>query len=157
MHFKQHKLTVEGKARLEAELEEIRTVERPQLAQSLQSWHEGGDVTDNAAFEAMKERLAALSERMVGVEALLREAEIIDQNGHQAKGIIEVGSVVTVSKEDGKQNTFTIVDPLEASAHEGKISDASPIGSALLGRKPGDVVTVDVPNRTLTLTVTEVR
>ncbi len=156
MQYKQHRLTPEGKARLEAELEQIRSVERPQLAQSLKSWHEGGDITDNSAFEAMKERLAALTDRMVEIETLLREAQIIDQNGHGANGIIEIGSVVTVSKEDGQLQHYTIVDSLEAVPHEGRISDASPIGSALLGKRIGDSVTVQVPSRTLILTVTAI-
>ena len=156
MQYKQHKLTPEGKARLEAELENIKAVERPQLAQSLKEWHEGGDVTDNAAFEAMKERLAALGERMAEIESLLREAEIISENGHK-NGIVEVGSVVRVTKENGQATEYTIVDSLEAAPHDGRISDASPIGSALLGRKVGEVVSVQVPNRTLELTITEVR
>lgn len=156
MQYKQHKLTAEGKARLEAELEQIRNVERPQLARSLKSWHEGGDITDNGAFEAMKERLASLSDRMVEIETLLREAEIIDHHALNGNGVIDVGSAVTVSKEDGQVTHYTIVDSLEAAPHDGKISDASPIGSALLGRKIGDVVTVEVPNRTLKLTITAV-
>jgi transcription elongation factor GreA len=153
--YKQHKLTREGKDRLEAELEQIKTIERPQLAQKLKEWHEGGDITDNAAFEAMKERLAALGERAAEIESLLREAEIIDENGHK-NGVVEVGSMVTVSKADGQSTRYTIVDSLEATPHSGRISDVSPIGSALLGRKIGDTVTVQVPNRTLELTITEV-
>lgn len=153
MQYKQHKLTPDGKAKLEAELEHIKTVERPELAQSLKEWHEGGDITDNAAFEGMKERLAALGERMAEIESLLRECEIIDSNGHK-KGVVEVGSVVTVSKPDGQVKEYTIVDSLEATPHDGRISDISPIGSALLGCKIGDTVTVQVPNRTLELTVT---
>ncbi|HEV3312303.1 MAG TPA: GreA/GreB family elongation factor [Chloroflexota bacterium] len=155
MQYKHHKLTLEGKARLEAELENIKAVERPQLAQSLKEWHEGGDITDNAAFESMKERMAWLGERMAEIESLLREAEIISDNGHN-KGIVEVGSVVRVTKEDGEVTEYTVVDSLEAAPHDRRISDASPIGSALLGCKIGDVVTVKVPNRTLQLTITEV-
>ena len=156
MTYKHHKITPEGKAKLEAELEHIRTVERPELAQSLKSWHEGGDITDNAAFEAMKERLAALGDRMVEIEILLREAEIIDKNGNHANGIVDVGSFVTVSHDDGRLRTYSIVDSLEAAPNEGKISDDSPIGSALMGCKIGYCVTVEVPNRTLHLTITEV-
>lgn len=155
MQYKQHKITFEGKARLEAELEQIKTVDRPQLAQRLKEWHEGGDITDNAAFEAMKERLAALGERMAEIESLLREAEIISANGH-GNGVIEVGSMVTVTRQDGTTSKFTIVDSLEAAPHDGRISDDSPIGAALLGRKLGDTVSVQVPNRTVELTVTEV-
>lgn len=155
MQYKQHKLTLDGKAKLEAELEHIKAIERPQLAQSLKEWHEGGDITDNAAFEAMKERLAALGVRMVEIESLFRECEIIDYNGHN-NGIVEVGSVVTVSKSDGQTKQFTIVDSLEATPHDGRISDVSPIGSALLGCKIGDTVSVEVPNRTLEMTVTGV-
>ncbi len=156
MQYKQHKITVEGKAKLEGELEQIRVVERPKLAASLKSWHEGGDITDNVAFEQMKERLAALSDRIVEIETLLREAEIIDVNGHHGNGTVEVGSYVTVSRDDGKTTAYTIVDSLEAAPHDGKISDASPIGSALVGRTIGDTVTVEVPSRVLKLTITSV-
>jgi len=155
VQYKQHKITLEGKARLEAELEHIKTVERPELAERLKEWHEGGDITDNAAFEAMKERLAALGQRIAEIESLLRESEIITGNG-ASNGVIEVGSVVTVTKPDGSVSKFTIVDSLEAVPRDGRISDASPIGSALLGCKLGDTVSVQVPNRTLELTVTEV-
>lgn len=155
MQYKQHKITLEGKARLEAELEHIKTVERPDLAQRLKEWHEGGDITDNAAFEAMKERLASLGERIAEIESLLRESEIITGNGG-SKGVIEVGSSVTVTRPDGTVSKFIIVDSLEASPHDGRISDDSPIGSALLGRRLGETVSVEVPNRTLELTVTEV-
>lgn len=156
MQYKPHKLTPEGKAKLEAELKHIKAVDRPHLARSLTSWHEGGDITDNAAFEAMKQRLASLTDRMVEIETLFLEAEIIGENGHK-NGVIEVGCMVTVTKDDGQLANFTIVDSLEAAPHDGRISDASPIGSALLGCKIGDIVTVQVPTRTLTLTVTEVR
>ncbi len=156
MTYKQHKLTPEGKAKLQAELEQIKAVERPALAESLKSWHEGGDITDNAAFESMKERLAGLGDRIVEIEILLREAEIIDKNGAHANGVVEIGSFVTVSHEDGRKKTYSIVDSLEAAPNEGKISDDSPIGSALIGCKIGDSVTVEVPNRTLHLTITEV-
>jgi transcription elongation factor GreA len=157
VQYKQHKLTIEGKGRLEAELENIKTVERPQLAQSLKEWHEGGDVTDNAAFEAMKERLAALGERAAEIKSLLREAEIINGSNGHVSGVVEVGSVVSVKKDDGQDRQYTIVDSLEAAPQDYRISDASPIGSALLGCRVGDVVTVQVPNRTLQLTITEVR
>jgi transcription elongation factor GreA len=155
VQYKHHKITLEGKARLEAELEHIKTVDRPQLASQLKEWHEGGDITDNAAFESMKERLAAMGERMLEIESLLREAEIIS-GGNGADGVVSVGSNVTVTRDDGTVSKFTIVDSLEASAHDGRISDDSPIGSALLGRKVGETVSVQVPNRLLELTVTDV-
>lgn len=157
MQYKPHKLTTDGKAKLETELLHIKSVERPRVASSLKSWREGGDITDNATFEQMKERLASLNERILEIETLLREAQIIDCNGHHANGVIDVGSFVTVSRDDGRTVTYTIVDSLEAAPHDGKISDASPIGSALLGRRVGESVQVQAPSRTVVLTITEVR
>jgi transcription elongation factor GreA len=155
VQYKHHKITLEGKARLEAELHQIKSVERPELADKLKEWNEGGDITDNAAFESMKERLAALGERTAEIESILRESEIITGNG-ASTGVIALGAVVTVTKNDGSVSTFTIVDSLEASPHDGRISEDSPIGSALLGRKVGETISVQVPNRTLELTVTDV-
>lgn len=157
MQHKLHKLTPEGKTMLELELDHIRDIERPRVVKGLKAWREGGDATDNAAFEQMKERLAALSDRIVEIEALLRESQIIDNNGHRKNGAVEVGSVVTVTRDDGRASAYVIVDVLEAAPQQGRISDISPIGSALLGRRTGDTVQVRVPSGTLTLTITGVQ
>lgn len=158
-HHKPMHISAEFKAELERELEHLRNDVRPVIAGRLKLAREGGDITDNSAFEQAKEELARLMGRMAEIEATLREAVIINHqpltNGKRAK--IEIGSVVTVARTDGITRTYTLVSSLEASPADGKISDESPIGKALFGRKRGDKVKVVAPSGPQSYTITEVR
>jgi transcription elongation factor GreA len=156
----QHKpaqISAEFKVELEKELAHLRNVVRPLVAERLKQAREGGDITDNAAFEQAKEDLARLTGRLNEIEQTLREATIIQHNGNGKHPKVEIGSVVTVTRDDGKLSTFTIVDSVEAAARDGKISDESPMGKALFGRKRGDKVVVKAPARKMTYTITELR
>jgi transcription elongation factor GreA len=148
-------ISAQFKAELERELEHLRSDVRPQIAERLQSAREGGDITDNAAFEQAKEDLARLMGRMAEIEQTLREATIL-QNGNGHHSHIELGCKVTVTRDDGKVCTYTIVSSLEASPSDGKISDESPIGRALFGRKTGETISVQAPARTVSYTITEI-
>ena len=157
-HHKPTLISAEFKSELEKELEHLRNDVRPVIAERLKSAREGGDITDNAAFEQAKEDLARLMGRMAEIEQTLREATILSHNGNGKKHArIELGSTVTVSRDDGRTTTYTIVSSLEASPTDGKISDESPIGRALFGRKRGEKVAVQAPQRTFSYTITDIQ
>ncbi len=156
-HHKPTAISMEFKDSLEAELTHLQEVVRPMVAERLKSTREGGDITDNAAFEQAKEELARLMGRMADIEQTLREATIMMPNTKVKRGSVSFGSVVTVSRDDGKTLTYRIVSSLEASPANGKVSDESPIGRALVGRKRGDKVSVQAPARLYSYTITEIQ
>ncbi|HEX6510433.1 MAG TPA: transcription elongation factor GreA [Chloroflexota bacterium] len=156
-HHRPTQISAEFKAELEKELEHLRNDVRPVIADRLKSAREGGDITDNAAFEQAKEDLARLMGRMAEIEQTLREATVIHHNGNGKPRKVEIGTIVSVSRDDGRDCTYKIVESLEASPTEGKISDRSPIGQALVGRKRGDKVSVQAPARTLSYTIVDIQ
>jgi transcription elongation factor GreA len=154
---KPRQISAEFKAELEKELEHLRNDVRPMVAERLKSAREGGDVTDNAAFEQAKEDLARLMGKMQEIELTLREATIIHHNGNGKPRRVEVGTIVSVSRDDGRSCTYKIVESLEASPTDGKISDESPIGQALVGHKRSETVAVQAPARTVSYTITDIQ
>lgn len=156
-HHKPTQISAEFKSELERELEHLRTEVRPVIAGRLKSAREGGDITDNAAFEQAKEDLARLMGRMAEIEQTLREATVIHHNGNGKPRKVEVGTIVTVSRNDGRECTYKIVETLEASPGDGKISDRSPIGRALVGRKRGDTVPVQAPAGVVHYTINDIQ
>ena len=159
-HHKPTVISAEFKAELEKELEHLRSDVRPAIAERLKSAREGGDITDNAAFEQAKEDLARLMGKMADIEQTLREATILSHNGNghtKKRARIELGSIVTLSRDDGRTTTYTLVSSLEASPTDGKVSDESPIGRALYGRKRGEKVAVQAPSRTVSYTITDIQ
>lgn len=159
-HHRPMLISAEFKAELERELDHLRSDVRPVIAERLKSAREGGDITDNAAFEQAKEDLARLMGRMAEIEQTLREATILSHNGNgngKKHARIQLGSTITVSRDDGRISTYTLVSSLEASPTDGKISDESPIGRALFGRKRGEKVSVQAPSRTVSYTITDIQ
>lgn len=156
-HHRAASISMEFKESLERELLHLRDVTRPVLAERLKAQREGGDITDNAAFEEAKEDLARLMGRMSEIEQTLREATIMTSNGKTKRGPVAFGSLVTVSRDDGKTLTYRIVSSLEASPTNGTISDESPMGRALVGKKRGDTVSVQAPARLFSYKITEIQ
>ncbi|MCC6935759.1 MAG: transcription elongation factor GreA [Thermomicrobiales bacterium] len=137
------KLTPTGKADLEAEHDLLRDVKRHQLLARIQELSSDGDVSDNSEYEDVKEELVQLESRIREIEQILATAEIVE--GGSGTGTIGFGSVVTLVDDENIEETWTIVGPQEANPRIGKISDVSPVGSALLGKRAGDSVTVTAP------------
>jgi transcription elongation factor GreA len=156
-HHKPAQISPEFKAELEKELVHLRDVVCPVVANRLKGDREGGDITDNAAFEQAKEELARLLSRASEIEQTLREATIMTTGGKVRRGPVAFGSLVTVSRDDGKTLTYRIVSSIEASPTNGKISDESPIGRALVGKKRGETVSVQAPSRLYSYTITEIQ
>jgi transcription elongation factor GreA len=137
-------LTVEGAAELRRELDELKTVKRPELAYRLKEAISMGDLSENADYHDAKEQQAFLEGRINYLEELLRVATVVPDE--QNKPIaVRVGVEVTVQEEGEKPETFNIVGAAEANPKEGKISNESPLGSALMGHKVGDKVSVKAP------------
>ena len=135
-------LTREGLKKLEEELNYLRTVRRAQVAERLHNAQEDGELIENAEYEDAKNEQAFVEGRIQTLEALIKNAVLIDEN--HSTDHVQIGSTVSVESEDGKE-TFTIVGSAEAKPAEGRISNESPVGRSLLGRKKGEKVVVKVP------------
>lgn len=150
-------LTREGRARLEAELEQLTTVERKQVAERIAAAKELGDISESGEYEDAKKSQALLEGRIRELKYVLSRAELIDED-QASNGEVRVGSSVTVRfDEDGDEETWTIVGSAEASPRQGKISNESPIGAALLGKRARHKVTVQTPSGVMKLTIVKVR
>ena len=135
-------VTQEGYDDLNRELDELVHTVRPQVIVELQEARAQGDLSENADYDAAREHQAQVEARIHEVEAILKQAEIIEED-ESAKEIVRIGSVVTLKDlSDGEVATYTIVGTTEADPFEGKISNESPVVQAILDKKAGDVVTI---------------
>jgi transcription elongation factor GreA len=139
-------LTAEGKTKLEAELEHLTTVRRQEVALRIRTAKEGGDVSDNADYADAKDEQAFVEGRIQTIEAMLKNANIIDTNNHSGSEHIHLGTRVTVIDSDDIEETYLIVGSAEARPAEGRISNESPLGRQIMGKRVGDEVTVAAPS-----------
>jgi len=136
-------LTLEGRRKLEEELEYLRTVRRAEVAERIRSAKEGGDIMENAAYDYAKEEQAFVEGRIQALETMLRKASIIEGGSTDKVGL---GACVTVMEQGGETlETYQIVGSVEADPMSGRISNESPMGKALLGHRVGDEVVVSTP------------
>ncbi len=145
MAKKEFYVTKDGLDKLRVELDDLVNVQRKKIAAALKEAKEFGDLSENASWDDAKERQAFIEGRIAEIEHILKNAVEIDESHGDVVG---VGSTVHVELETGEQK-FQIVGSTEADPETGKISNESPIGKALLGKKPGDEVEVDVPAGTM--------
>lgn len=136
---KQYHLTAEGKVELETELSELIS-NRGGIAEKIANARDYGDLSENAEYDAAREEQASLETRIAELEDILKNADIIKPT---KSSTIKVGS--TVHLENGKKVSYQVVGPVEADPLEGKISNESPIGAALIGKKVGEKVTITTP------------
>ena len=139
-------LTEEGKREQEELLQYLKTVKRTEVAEHLKTAREYGDLSENSEYDAARAEQGRLESKIALIEETLRTAKII--SGEQKKkGVVMVGSTVTVlDQEFNEKNTYKLVGTLESNPDAGLISNESPIGKAILGRKSGDVVSVATPD-----------
>lgn len=149
-------LTREGYTKLQDELEFLRTKKREEIANRLHEAMEGGELIENAEYEAAKNEQAFVEGRIKELEVLLATARVIEESAKQAPGTVQVGSTVTIKEEDLEPEIYTIVGAAEANPINGKISNESPLGKALLSRKIGDRVQVDAPAGSFTVHILKV-
>ena len=148
-------LTPEGRAKLQEELRYLLEVKRPEIAERIKAAKEFGDTTDNADFEEAKNEQAFVEGRILTLEKMLSNAVMID-NSNLTRDVVRLGSRVTVVDQDGTSEQYIIVGSAEVNPLEGKISNESPVGRALLGRRPGESVEVLVPAGKLRFTIAEI-
>jgi transcription elongation factor GreA len=146
-------LTAEGLEKLKAELNHLITEERPRVAQRIHDAKLDGDITENAEYEDAKQEQSFLEGRIATLEAQLKNAQVIESGGNGDR--VGIGSKVVIKGAEGEE-TFTIVGSAEASPRDGRISNESPVGAALMGRKKGDKVVVQAPAGPMTYTVVRV-
>ena len=135
-------VSAQGLKKLEAELEELRTKGRAEVAERIHNAMEFGDFSENSELEQAKNDQAFLEGRILSLEQMLKNAVTIDQNGHHDR--VEVGSKVIV-ESDGEKTEYVIVGSDEAAPAEGRISNESPVGKALIGHRAGEKVRLSVP------------
>ena len=135
-------LTQEGAKKLEAELAELTGPRREELARRLRSAIQMGDLSENADYHKAKEEQAFLEGRIQEIEAVLRTAVVVEKS---RSDVVSVGSTVTVQEENLDPETYDLVGAKEADPRNGKISNESPIGRALMDHKVGEVVEAETP------------
>lgn len=146
-------LTSEGFLKLEEELNEAKTVKRPEIINAIKEARALGDLSENAEYSSARENQAKLEARIKEIEYTLEHAIIIE---NKADGQIRVGSVVTIKYDDGEEEEYTIVGTNEADPFENKISNESPIAKAVIGKKEGEKVSVESPNGSFEVEITKV-
>ncbi|MBN2148657.1 MAG: transcription elongation factor GreA [Anaerolineales bacterium] len=147
-------LTRPGYQKLQEELVYLRTIKRQEVAQRLHEAMEGGELIEDAEYEAAKNEQAFVEGRIQELEILLANARVIDEN--EKSDIVQVGSTVTICEGENPEEVYTIVGPAEASPREGLISNESPLGRALMDHRSGDTVRVEAPGGSFTVQVIKV-
>ena len=147
-------LSRDGLEKLRTELDEMVSIKRPEVANRIHDAKEHGDLSENAEYEDAKNEQAFVEGRIQTLQALIKNATLIDEN--HSSDHVQIGSTVTVDGEDGVE-TFTIVGSTEARPSNGRISNESPVGRALLGRKKGDKVVVHAPAGDMTFAITNIK
>ncbi len=150
-------LTQEGYDKLEEELELLKTTRRKEVAERLKIAISFGDLSENAEYDEAKKEQASLEERIIKLENITRVATIIDE-ANVDLNIVTIGSTVIIYDKDFDEEVeYTIVGSAEADPYDGKISNESPVGKALLGSKKGDNIEVVVPDGFTRLEVRDIK
>ena len=139
-------LTAQGAERLKVELHRLKTVERPDVINAIAEARAQGDLSENAEYDAARERQAFVEGRIRELEGTLSNAQIIDPSSLNIEGKVVFGATVTMEDLDsGDQLTYQVVGDVEADIRENRISVSSPVARALIGKAEGDVVEVQAP------------
>jgi transcription elongation factor GreA len=148
-------LTPEGLSNLKAELDHLSTTRRREVAARIKEAREFGDISENAEYDDAKNEQAMLEARIASLEEKLRSATVVDSSA-LPNDVVRVGSVVHVKEQAGKSTKYTIVGSAEANPAEMKLSNESPIGKALMGRKRGEEVAFSTPKGERRLKITKI-
>lgn len=146
-------LTSEGFLKLEEELDHLKKVERPDVINAIKEARALGDLSENAEYSSARERQGKLEARIKEIEYTLEHATIIENSND---GKVRVGSIVTIMYDDDDEEEYTIVGTNEADPFANKISNESPIAIAIMGKKEGDVASVDSPNGSFDIKIVKV-
>ena len=152
----QHYLTPEGKQKLREELERLEGPERAAISRRLREAIQMGDLSENADYHKAKEDQSFLEGRIQEIKRILQNAIIIEPNQGN-RDIVSIGDTVTLQEEGEEPETYQIVGAKEADPKNGRISNESPIGSAVLGKRVGDVVQIQTPAGQLSLKIINIK
>lgn len=147
-------LTRHGYQKLQEELEYLRTIKRQEVAHRLHEAMEGGELIEDAEYEAAKNEQAFVEGRIQELEMLLANARVIDETGKME--VVQVAAKVTIQEGELEPEVYTIVGPAEANPRAGRVSNESPLGRALMDHRAGDVVHVDAPGGSFTVRILKV-
>lgn len=150
---KQFHMTKSGIEELQAELDGL-VAKRGEIADAIKTAREQGDLTENAEYHSAKEEQERAESRISELEHILANTEVINKPRSGKK--VQLGSTVKLKSKAGKEKTFQVVGTVEADPLEGKISDESPLGQALLGKEVSDAVEITTPNDVTTYKVTSI-
>jgi transcription elongation factor GreA len=153
MTQKTHYLTPEGEAKLKVELADLTGAKREEIAKRLRSAIQMGDLSENADYHKAKEDQSFLEGRIQEIEAILRTATIIEK---KLSDMVTVGAKVTIQEADYDPETFYLVGAKEADPRNGKISNESPFGKAIMDHKVGDVVEAETPGGKVKLKILKI-
>lgn len=154
--MKETPLTKDGLTKLEEELDLLRTVRRPEAARRIQEAKDLASTQNNPEYEEAKNEQAFVEGRILTLEQLIQTAILIDEEEAHRATHVQLGSTVTVIDQKGEREQFNIVGSMEANPKEGRISNESPVGRALLGKSVGDEVVVKVPAGDLHLKIVNI-
>lgn len=149
-------MTLEGKKKLEEELEDLKTNKRAEVIKRIKIARSFGDLSENSEYESAKDEQSFVEGRIKKIDNMLNHAEIIDNENVDADEV-SVGKSVTFQEEDDDPETYQIVGAAEADPLNGKISNESPIAKGLVGHKKGEKVTVTTPGGEMTVTIIDVK
>ena len=154
MNQKRILITKEGLAKLQSELEQLLSIRRQEIADKIKRAREMGGTENNAEYEDAKNDQAFVEGRILMLENIVKNATVIESPA--LPGVVEIGDKVLIQNQDGKIEQFIIAGSAEANPIEGKISNESPVGKALLGKKIGDEVEVTTPAGVLKFLIMDV-
>jgi transcription elongation factor GreA len=156
--MKKAPITVDGAEKLKAELQRLKSIERPRIIQAIAEARSHGDLSENAEYHAAKEQQGFVEGRIAELEAKMSHAQVIDPKTVNADGKVVFGATLNLMDEQsGQEVTYQIVGDYEADIAQGKISISSPIARALIGKAEGDIVEVQVPSGLRSYEILEVR
>ena len=148
--------TPEGLEKIENEIEFLKTVRRKEVAERIKIALGYGDLSENSEYDEAKNEQAQVEERIAKLENMVRNAVVIESDDLNTE-VVNIGTTVSVKDiNSDKESTYTIVGSAESNPLEGKISNESPVGSGLIGKKIGDVVDIEVPKGTITLEIMKI-
>jgi transcription elongation factor GreA len=150
-------ITKKGYEALKAELDRLRKVERPKVIEAIAEARSHGDLSENAEYDAAKERQGFIEARIAELERKLAEARIVEISGRTSETIVFGATVVVVEQESQQKKQYMLVGQDEADLKDGKISVQSPVGRALIGKRVGELVEVTTPARVVEYEVLEIR
>lgn len=138
-------VTAAGLANLEAELEELKTVKRKEVAEKIKVARGFGDLSENSEYDEAKNEQGFVESRIAQLEAMLKRARVLEED-ELSDDTVTLGMIVKVEDEDGEVEEYTITSPTEANPLQGKLSNESPVGAALVGKQAGDVADITLPS-----------